>query len=92
MSVFYIQGNIGSGKTTLIKKLQRLKNFIVFEEPVETFWKNELAKFYENPKKNSKLYYILPLYVNSNFYRKYYLYFFFIVLIFNLKFYNGLNM
>jgi deoxyadenosine/deoxycytidine kinase len=60
---FIIEGNIGSGKTTLINKLKNNSNFEVFEEPVEV-WRNIkgsneqnlLGLFYEDPVRYSYLF------------------------------------
>jgi deoxyadenosine/deoxycytidine kinase len=61
--ILSIEGNIGAGKSTIIRKLQekynRKQNILFLQEPVE-FWtsfqdsktgKNILDLFYENPKK-----------------------------------------
>ena len=49
--VFFIEGNIGVGKSTLIRKLaQRHPSWSVFYEPVE-FWNQDhlLDRFYVDP-------------------------------------------
>lgn len=48
-----IHGNIGVGKTTLLKVLKR-KGYRVVPEPVEA-WGDALAQFYEDPKANAFL-------------------------------------
>jgi len=60
---FIIEGNIGSGKTTLIKKLNENTNYEVIEEPVQQWLnikgdddKNLLGLFYEEPNKYAYLF------------------------------------
>ena len=55
-----IEGNIGSGKSTIMKYLKKNTNFIFLDEPVEEWLrikdkndKNCLELFYENKEKNS---------------------------------------
>lgn len=45
-----IEGNIGSGKSTVLKRLASETKLPVFEEPVEE-WKPLLSLFYKNPKR-----------------------------------------
>lgn len=60
---YIIEGNIGSGKTTLINKLKEQQNIEVLEEPVIK-WKqikdekgeNILGLFYQNPQKYAYLF------------------------------------
>jgi len=59
MKLFSIEGNIGSGKSTLIKKLKELDNNIIFlPEPVDEWntivdseGKNIIEKYYSDQKK-----------------------------------------
>jgi len=60
---FIIEGNIGSGKTTLINKLKSNNNYEVIEEPVSTWLsikgdndKNLLGLFYEDPTRYAYLF------------------------------------
>ena len=60
---FIIEGNIGSGKTTLINKLKQNPKFEVFEEPVNIWLdikgddnKNLLGLFYEDPHRYAYLF------------------------------------
>lgn len=60
---YIIEGNIGSGKTTLIKKLSQKDDFEVIEEPVEQWLsikgdnnKNLLGLFYEDPQRYAYLF------------------------------------
>lgn len=60
---YIIEGNIGSGKTTLIKKLNENTNYEVIEEPVSQWLnikgdddKNLLGLFYENPHRYAYLF------------------------------------
>jgi len=60
---FIIEGNIGSGKTTLVEKLGNNKDFEVVREPVDMWLntkgsngKNLLQEFYEDPEKNAYLF------------------------------------
>jgi deoxyadenosine/deoxycytidine kinase len=55
---YIIEGNIGSGKTTLINILKNFNNFEVIEEPVNLWLnlkgddnKNILQEFYEDPER-----------------------------------------
>ena len=49
--LFSIDGNIGAGKTTVIKKLkQNFKNIVIFVEPIEE-WEPIITAANENPKK-----------------------------------------
>ena len=51
VKLFSIDGNIGAGKTTVIKKLkQEFKNIIIFVEPIEE-WEPIIIAANENPKK-----------------------------------------
>jgi len=50
-NIICIEANIGSGKTTLIRKLQDTldpNKFVFFEEPVETKWKRGLQYLYSD--------------------------------------------
>lgn len=60
---FIIEGNIGSGKTTLVQKLRELNKYEVIEEPVNEWLsikdnnnKNLLGLFYENPQQYAYLF------------------------------------
>lgn len=60
---FIIEGNIGSGKTTLVEKLGNNKDYEVVREPVDMWLntkgsngKNLLQAFYEDPEKNAYLF------------------------------------
>ena len=55
---YIIEGNIGSGKTTLINILKNFNNFEVIEEPVNLWLnlkgddnKNILQEFYDDPER-----------------------------------------
>lgn len=61
--IISIDGNIGSGKSTLIKKLQEKTNLVVITEPVDSWMKmydengkNLLELFYENQEKYAFLF------------------------------------
>ena len=45
--VICIEGNIGSGKSTLLSGLKKA-GMIVFQEPVETRWREHLTTLYKN--------------------------------------------
>ena len=50
VKLFSIDGNIGAGKTTVIKKLkQQFKNIVIFVEPIEE-WEPIITAANENPK------------------------------------------
>ncbi len=60
---YIIEGNIGSGKTTLINKLRQKDKYEVIEEPVNQWLaikgddnKNLLGLFYENPQRYAYLF------------------------------------
>jgi deoxyadenosine/deoxycytidine kinase len=57
--VISIEGNIGSGKTTVARELANIEYVTVCLEPVESwkhmFGRNLLKDYYENPKKNAFL-------------------------------------
>lgn len=60
---FIIEGNIGSGKTTWIRYLQKYPEFEVIEEPVDKWLQiqdddgvNILDNFYKNPVRNAYLF------------------------------------
>ncbi len=60
---FIIEGNIGSGKTTLINKLKEKNIYEVIEEPVDVWLsitgddnKNLLGLFYEDPQRYAYLF------------------------------------
>ena len=60
---YIIEGNIGSGKTTLVQKLRELNKYEVIEEPVNEWLsikgdnnKNLLGLFYENPQQYAYLF------------------------------------
>lgn len=60
---YIIEGNIGSGKTTLINKLKKMNKYEVFEEPVDQWLsikgennKNLLGLFYEDPNRYAYLF------------------------------------
>ena len=46
--IICVEGNIGSGKSTLIKGLKE-KGWSTFQEPVESRWKEPLQAFYKDP-------------------------------------------
>jgi deoxyadenosine/deoxycytidine kinase len=51
MEIIFIEGNIGSGKTTFLEKLKKdnyIENVCYITEDVENW--NYLSKFYKNPK------------------------------------------
>tara|TARA_R110001592_G_C12958410_1_gene732070 strand:+ start:73 stop:684 length:612 start_codon:yes stop_codon:yes gene_type:complete len=59
--MYFVEGNIGSGKSTFLKKLST--EFKVVQEPVDewskmknTNGKNILEEFYEDPKRNAYLF------------------------------------
>tara|TARA_R110002073_G_scaffold123085_5_gene266439 strand:+ start:6198 stop:6812 length:615 start_codon:yes stop_codon:yes gene_type:complete len=59
--MYFVEGNIGSGKSTFLKKLS--SQFKVVQEPVEEWsnmrnanGKNVLEEFYEDPKRNAYLF------------------------------------
>ena len=68
MKIINIVGNIGSGKTTFIKYLEKkLKNsnysYIIAEEPVEKWIKSgQLSLFYTNMKDNAVSFQIYVIY------------------------------
>ena len=59
--MYFVEGNIGSGKSTFLKKLST--EFKVVQEPVDEWskmknassGKNILEEFYEDPKRNAYL-------------------------------------
>jgi deoxyadenosine/deoxycytidine kinase len=59
---YIIEGNIGCGKTTLIRYLKGIKEYEVIEEPVDRWIeikgdsKNLLQSFYEDPKRYGYLF------------------------------------
>ena len=60
---YIIEGNIGSGKTTLINKLREKEKYEVIEEPVNQWLsikgdsnKNLLGLFYEDPQRYAYLF------------------------------------
>lgn len=64
--MFCIEGNIGVGKTTLIKSIT--KDFPCFEEPVEEW--TLLENFYENPKEFAFSFQFQILITQFNIFRK----------------------
>lgn len=44
-----IEGNIGSGKTSVLQKIFERKRIPIFLEPVDTDWKEGLSLFYSDP-------------------------------------------
>lgn len=74
LQLIYIDGIIGAGKSSLLKKLQEnnnKKNIIFIEEPIH-FWKNinnfnALETFYNDPVKHQtgfQIYALITLYLN----------------------------
>ena len=49
MTIFTIDGNIGSGKTTILNHLHKYKNIQIDLEPIEK-WKSFLDNIYLNKK------------------------------------------
>ena len=74
--LYYIEGNIGSGKTTLTEKLNDYDNVEIILEAVDV-WKtpvydiyekkntNVLAAFYTEPKRNAFLFQVVALYTTA---------------------------
>jgi len=54
--IICINGNIGSGKTTVLKKLQDAGFSVYFEGIDRGAWCNLLGKYYDNPKEYSYLF------------------------------------
>lgn len=44
-----VEGNIGGGKSTVLRKVANVVSLPVFLEPVDTEWKEGLSYFYSNP-------------------------------------------
>lgn len=46
-----VEGNIGGGKSTVLKKIAQKVSIPVILEPVDTEWKEGLSYFYSNPER-----------------------------------------